>query len=96
MLMYIAQAVNLDVPSDGRNIINYYMNITSAINACRGYIINKHGTHTVEDIEGKLKKVFNESLKYERSEGKPSIYYISHYGSYRCVAFVETIDVIEG
>jgi hypothetical protein len=96
MLMYIAQAVNLDVPSDGRNIINYYMNKTSAINACRGYVIDKHGSHAVEDIEGNLKEVFDESLKYERSEGKPAIYYRSYYGSYRCVAFVETIDVIEG
>ena len=79
---------NLDVVNDGIISYGFFINKEKAYQFCYDSVINKASKDIEEDNSGLLKEYKDKSLSYSPSFIRPSVYYRSFYGNYRCACFI--------
>lgn len=90
--VYEVISTNLDI-QDGYFCNVLFSDLESAKEHCKKELEGKQCKDITEDFEGVLEKYQDKSLKYNECQGKPAIYYKSHYGNYNMVIFVKTRSV---
>lgn len=94
MKIYSVTSTNMDV-RDGDFKHGYFMHKRHAEKILKNYAQQFQGNDEVLDLEGKLEEYNSLSLKYTPWHNKPANYYMSHYGNYRMVLWIEEIWVQE-
>ena len=93
MQVYEVISTNLDI-QDGYFCNVLFSDLESAKKYCKEELEGKKGKDITEDFEGELGKYQGKSLNYTVCQGKPAIYYKSHYGNYNMVIFIKTRTVL--
>ena len=90
--IFAVTTYNLDVPSEGYTIHQYFKEKQHAYQACAKWIKDKQGKKPVIDF-GTLTHFDGKLLEYTLCKNKTVIYYHSNYGNYKCVVFINPITV---
>lgn len=92
MNIFVATTVNLDV-SEQVTIVSYHKSMSGAYLACKDYSVRKSGINVIEDPQGEVKDYKGIDIQLTSIYTKPAVYHTSHFGNYRCVTFVDTIEL---
>ena len=96
MNIFAVTTCNLDIPSEGNIIQQYFTKEVDAYKACIKWVKDFKGLNTYEDVFGKFthsEGCIGKSLSYCACKGKSALYYTSHFGNFNCVVYINTITV---
>ena len=90
-IVFDARSGNLDVPSEGTQSIGVFVDEKDAFECCNKWVEDHKGRDAKADPFGSLKEYKDRDLSWVCSSRNPAVYYTSHWGSYKCVVYVQKI-----